>query len=58
MNTPLEATHYSQEGKDIMFWRKVKAFNMILLEYWDHRNNEWKMKFGLLPWKDLKPIKE
>lgn len=52
---PKNATHYTIENNKKVFWKIVKAFNMKLLEFWD--GQQWKMKFGYLPWDSLILIK-
>lgn len=51
---PDDAEYYSLEGKEKIFWKTCRAFNMKLLEYWD--GYKWQMKFGRLPWNDLIPL--
>jgi hypothetical protein len=53
---PKDATHYTIESGNKVFWKTCSAFNMKLLEYWD--GTQWKMKFGYLPWSDLKELKD
>ena len=50
----LGATHIIRSNHSNTYYKKVKAFNMILLEYLD--GTVWKMKFGYLPWDELEDI--
>lgn len=51
--TPPEATDFTDDGFKITYYRRVKAFNMDLLEY--HSANGWEMA-GCLPWDKLQPV--
>ncbi len=50
----LGATHVVKIAHSKTYYKKVKAFNMNLLEYLD--GTTWKMQFGYLPWDELEDI--
>ncbi len=51
---PEDATDYIKDYK-ITYYKRIKAFNMNLLEYWT--GSQWKM-CSYLPWNDIRPIEE
>ena len=54
---PTEATHFTQDGSTMIFWRKNEPspnLKMVLLDRWV--DGEWKTETGFLPWDALRPI--
>lgn len=54
---PESATDYVDDGFSVYFYKRVTAFNMQLLEYWNASAKTWDM-CGTLPWSKLKPVSE
>jgi hypothetical protein len=55
INIPKGATDYIHD-LDIVYYKRITAFNMNLLQYWCKYQERWR-QCGYHPWDKLRPLK-
>lgn len=54
---PEDATDFIRTSYNVTYYKRVQAFNLNMLEYWNKYKDRWEM-CGYHPWDELKPIQD